>query len=201
MTRNRIDWPAAFERTPPHERMRTTKFSLSIAQAFDRLESQLEILGADDWEYGFDAEQRKRDQRPYANARPDDPGFVLRWAMDGEWFAVACDRYTDLRDNVRAVGLYVQEKRKMEGRPVETGESEFSNARLPAGDEEAIEAAVPPHEVLGVPRDAPEDVIRDAFRERVKQTHPDQNEDGDIEEFHRVKKAYETLVDGEAPTV
>lgn len=48
--------------------------------------------------------------------------------MDGEQYAGACDRFSRLRDNVRTVGLYVRKKRKMEQRPVVTGESELANA-------------------------------------------------------------------------
>jgi hypothetical protein len=45
---------------------------------------------------------------------------------DGEQFAVACDRYDDVRDNIRTIGLYVEGKRKMSNRPVNTGQDEFA---------------------------------------------------------------------------
>lgn len=189
-----IDWPAGFEQTPESERSRNNKYSTSLSKAFDDLETELERLGVDEFRYSFDARQRKTDQRPYARANPDDPGFVLRWTMDGEQYAVACDRYTRLRDNVRTIGLYLKEKRKMEQRPVETGQSEFANARLPPGDEDAdiVAGQRPAHEVLGVDADADRDEIVNAYREQVAKTHPDNG--GDPEEFKRVVRAKETLL-------
>lgn len=169
---DRLDWPPQFERTPERERSPNNSYDVSLSRAFSDLEAELKRLGVDDHRYSFDARQRKRDQRPYSRANPDDPAFVLRWTMDGEQFAVACDRYTRLRDNVRTVGHYLREKRKMENRPVTTGESEFSNLRLPAGptDDFGPTAA---HQTLGVGPDADESEIRAAFREKVKKHHPD----------------------------
>jgi curved DNA-binding protein CbpA len=54
-----------------------------------------------------------------------------------------------------------------------------------------------PFEVLGVPPDADEERIRQAFRQRVKETHPDQG--GSAAAFQRVKDAYEELEEGYDP--
>ncbi|WP_435147676.1 J domain-containing protein [Halobaculum sp. P14] len=187
-----VDWPAQFGRTPADERSANRSFEVSLSDAFEDLEGELDRLGVDDFRYSFDADARQRDGRPYARARPDDPSFVLRWSMGGAQYAVACDRYSRLRDNVRTVGLYVREKRKMESRPVATGESEFANARLPSGDD-VVEADPAPHTVLGVASDASEARIRDAYREKVKEVHPDNG--GDPQAFHRVQRAKEVLLD------
>jgi len=197
-TDSRIDWPTGWTRTPPGDRQRDSKYSTSLSKAFRDLETELDRIGVDSYRYSFDAQQRKTDQRPYTRANPDDPGFVLRWKMDGAEYAVACDHYTSLRGNVRTIGLYLQEKRRMENRPVETGESEFANARLPPADEDtdAVVAGEPPaHTILGVDRDASPEKIRAAYRERVKETHPDQG--GDEAEYQRVQEAREELLDGE----
>ncbi|WP_460918232.1 DnaJ domain-containing protein [Salinarchaeum chitinilyticum] len=45
--------------------------------------------------------------------------------------------------------------------------------------------------VLGVRSDADADAVRDAYREKVKETHPDRG--GSTESFKRVNEAYETL--------
>lgn len=197
-TMSRIDWPAGFDRHDESERTRNNSFEVSLSKAFDDLEAELDRLGVDEYRYEFDADQRKTDNRPYARASPDDPSFVLRWTMDGEQYAVACDRYSRLRDNVRTVGHYIREKRKMESRPVATGESEFANARLPPGDDERdkIVARPPdedPHEVLGVAPDAPEGVIKAAARELKKENHPDNG--GSTAEFQRVVEAEEELLE------
>lgn len=194
-----LDWPLGFERTPAPERVRNNRFEKSLRQAIDELGQELERVGADDWRLSTSADHQKRNPNiPYANASPDDPGAVVRWTMDGDQYAVACDAYSRLRDNVRTLGLYVREKRKMEQRPVETGEAEFANARLPPADESDVvvvgAAGQPPHEVLGVAPDAPEGVVKAAAREMKKQNHPDQG--GDVESFQNVVRAEEAMLDG-----
>jgi len=200
-TNGEIDWPPQFDRTPASERKRTSKFSVSFSQALDDIKQELlDRVGADDWRVSTAAPHRKTDGRPYADAQPDDPAVVVRWSKDGEQFAVACDRYKDWRDNARAIGLYIREKRKMSDRPVTTGQSEFATARLPSGNENAIVTAAPdgtreePHEVLGVAPDAPDSVVKAAARQLRKEHHPDQG--GNVEQFKRVNEAEEAMLDG-----
>lgn len=54
-----------------------------------------------------------------------------------------------------------------------------------------------PYEVLGVDPDADEAELLEAYRQRVKETHPDQG--GSVEQFQAVKGAYEQLRSGEVP--
>jgi len=53
-----------------------------------------------------------------------------------------------------------------------------------------------PYDVLGIDPDADEQDLVDAYRERVKEAHPDHG--GSREEFQAVKNAYEKIRDGEA---
>jgi hypothetical protein len=195
-TAGEIDWPHQFERTEPTRRKKTTKFSVTLNQALQEIETELlDRVGADDWRVSTAAPNRKRDGLPYADADPQDPGVVIRWSLDGEQFAVACDHYSDLRDNTRAIGLYIGEKRKMSDRPVTTGQSEFATARLPSGNEEEIVAAEPPpHEVLDVAPEAPASVVKAAAREKIKETHPDQG--GSADALQRVRRARDKLLNG-----
>ena len=55
-----------------------------------------------------------------------------------------------------------------------------------------------PFEVLGVAEDADDAVVKRAYRERVKDTHPDQG--GSTEQFQRVRTAYEAINSGEYDT-
>jgi len=201
-TAGEVDWPEFADRTEPNERKRTSKYSVSKDVAIKRLRRELlERVDADDWRLSTASPHRKRDGLPYADSNPDDPAAVVRWSKDGEQFAVACDRYTDVRDNIRTLGLYIEEKRKMSNRPVKTGQDEFATARLPPGDdEEAIVAGgavdEPPHEILGVAPDAPEPVVHGAFRELVKTAHPDAG--GDSEYSTRdLKEARDALLEGQ----
>jgi molecular chaperone DnaJ len=54
------------------------------------------------------------------------------------------------------------------------------------------------YDVLGVSRDADEDEIKDAYREKATEYHPDVSDDPNAEEkFKKVKKAKEVLTDDE----
>ncbi|WP_267639795.1 ferredoxin Fer [Haloarchaeobius amylolyticus] len=52
-----------------------------------------------------------------------------------------------------------------------------------------------PFEILGVSQEADEDEVRQAYRQRAMETHPDQG--GSKREFQRVKDAYEAISSGE----
>jgi len=190
-----IDWPAFLDRTEPHRRERTSKFKVPISQAISDVEAELvDRLGVDDWRLSTAAPHRKKDGLPYADAKPDDPGAVVRWTNDTEQYAVACDHYTSMRANIRAIGLYVREKRKMSDRPIQTGQGEFATAQLPSGEEEDAIVATggkEPHELLGVAPDAEPAVVRGAFRELVKQAHGDVGgrDDLDVDELKRARDA------------
>ncbi|MBL0127589.1 MAG: J domain-containing protein [Flavobacteriales bacterium] len=55
------------------------------------------------------------------------------------------------------------------------------------------------YKVLGLPRDADARAIKKAYRERVKQWHPDHNASGNAPEiFHALHDAYLTLSDAES---
>lgn len=169
-----LDWPTGWERTPERERTKAQKFKASLGSTTKSLEGELDRMDVDEWRVSIGNQHTKSNGMPRHNANPDDPGFVLRWSKDSEQFAVACDSYSRLRDNVRAVYLWVHETRMRGQRPVKTGSAEFAAARLPSGDDDAVIAADPPaHEVLGVARDAPDTVVKGAARELTKAHHPD----------------------------
>ena len=60
-----------------------------------------------------------------------------------------------------------------------------------APDEPSLAEA---YRTLGVDPGADEEAVRAAYRDRAKSTHPD-TDSGDAEEFKRVTRAYERLVD------
>ncbi|WP_135828743.1 J domain-containing protein [Halorussus halobius] len=57
-----------------------------------------------------------------------------------------------------------------------------------ADDEDRVDPADAAFAILGVPRGATRSEVKRAYRERVKEVHPDHG--GDREEFQRVREAY-----------
>jgi len=118
-----------------------------------------------------------------------------------EGYAIACDRWETQLENSRCIALYARRKRLAERCGVTTADSEFETARLPPGDESGpdVIAVEPepdrdPHEVLGVAEDAPDVVVRGAFRELVKEAHADQG-GNDAYDVSELKQARNVLLD------
>lgn len=195
-----LDWPPHLDRTPERRRDSGQQFDTDLSDAFDHLEKQLRLLGVDDddhYRYGFDAQARKTDKRPYARASPDDPGFAVYWKLDGQEYVVACDQYARFAANVRAVGLWMEENRMTEQRPVATTQSQFA-AALPPGDANpaAVSATEPPHEVLEVAPDASDDAVEGAARRLKAKHHPDSGNRPDEQRFKQITAAEEAMLDG-----
>jgi len=191
-----LDWPEAFDRTDPSDREPYSGgFRVSRSVAFGNILDELQTWdGVTDVQLDSGAEHQKRNpNKPYANSSFDDPGVVVRFNKDGEDMAAACDRWDSPRDNAQDLYHYLNETRMQEQRGTVTGESEYNKLRLPSGDGDAVTADPPPYEVLGVVPDASDDEVREAFRELAKETHVDVGGDGD--EFKRVKRAKEEMLD------
>lgn len=191
-----LDWPTGWDRTPAHERERTSKFSASRGDTTEALATEMERMDVDRWraETGSGSSHTKSNGLPKYSANPDGPGFVLRWTKEGRDHAIACDHYASLDANLRCVYLWVKDTRITGERPVRTGSDQFAAAQLPAGDEDAITTRPPPHEVLGIGPDAPESVVQAAYREKVKEAHPDQG--GSQREMKLVQWAREQMLEG-----
>lgn len=183
-----LNWPGELgDRTPDGRRERTSKFSVG----WDRTQSQLRKLldGRMDVEmWGLDDDKSSR----------NDPGVVIRWTKDGTDFAIACDRYTAKRDNLRECYLWLKETQVRGDRPVVHGGSHFAAAALPPGNEADARVSPhrPPHEVLGVAPDADSDVVKAVARRLKAKHHPDSGEEPDDQLFKQVNKAAEAMLDG-----
>lgn len=197
-----VEWPPDWERTPASHRERTSKFSASRGDTTSELATEMGRIGADTWRAstGSGSSHTKSNGLPKYSANPDDPGFVLRWTQDGHDHAIACDHYSTLDANMRAVLLYVQDNRHADMRPVLTGQDQFAAARLPSGDGEkpiAVgegsgmtkqEAA----ELLGVRADADEDAIKGVAERKLRVDHPDHGGRGEV---RRIQKARDVLLE------
>lgn len=188
-----IDWPHNLDRTRPDDRVHESKFSVGLGRTTGQITTSLDRIGVDSWDASIANGHTKSSGLPLHNAAPDDPGFVLRWTIDGTPHAAACDRYTKLADNVRAVYLWLEETRKRNQRPVATAADTFAAAALPAGDDEVL--TEPPHDVLELQPTASDAVVREVARQKKAAAHPD----SDQETRHTIKQiaaAEEMMLDG-----
>lgn len=207
-----IDWPEGYDRTDPDDREPYPgNITLDHREAFESIDEELQRWGASLDRIGFAAPAYANDSRiPHKSADPDDPGVVVYFRRVDEHadqgYALACDRWDSLRDNARAIALYVRRKRLAERCEVATAESEFETAALPPGDESDegdviaagsgepdldIERAA---ELLGVEPDATDRLVKTAFQERVKAVHGDQG--GDLADATRLQEARDVLLEG-----
>lgn len=206
---HRIDWPEDYDRTDPDEREPYPgNISVGHREAFGSIDEELGRWGAGLDRIEFAAPAYANDSRiPHESADPDDPGVAVYFRRHDDHadrgYAIACDRWNSLRDNARAISLYVRRKRLAERCGVATAQAEFQTAALPSGDEDdgaiavgPAETSTAPHDVLDVAPDAPDDVVEAAARRKAANVHPDQP-DGDEGRFKEIQSAKEAMLDGE----
>ncbi|ELY99453.1 J domain-containing protein [Natrialba asiatica] len=189
-----LQWPDSFPRTSSADRTSYPGgFRVTRSEAFQNVLDELATWdGITDVRLESGAEhQTQNPNKPYANASVEDPGVVAYFTKDSEQMAAACDRWDNLRDNAQDLYHFLHETRMQEQRGTVTAESEYQKLRLPSADETEDETAQSPYEILGVTEDASSDKIREAYRERVKETHPDTG--GDEDEFKQVNVAYRAI--------
>jgi hypothetical protein len=107
-----LHWPLGEPRTTSRVH---GAFKLSFADARTELLNELRLLGARDVVISSNLPLR-RDGLPLANALPtaNDPGIAVYWIKDKVPLVMACDRYTSVAANLRAIGLTVEALRAIE---------------------------------------------------------------------------------------
>lgn len=185
-------WPSGWVRTPPGERRRHPSFSCTLGQARDDLAAELERLGATGAIFSSDLPLR-RDGVPYADSRPPaDPGVAVYFDLAGpsgksRAQVLACDRWTMLEHNLRAISLHVGALRGIERWGVGSVERAFTGyAALPEP-----KPSRPWREVLEVSRNlVPSlELVRERYRDLSKLRHPDAG--GSAEAFSELVRARE----------
>lgn len=178
-----LAWPAGWERTPPHERRRST-FSVPPGRARDELVAEVKRLGGRSMVISTNAALR-RDGLPYAGQKnPEDPGVAVYWLTRGnEWRVVACDRWRSVDENIRAVGLTLGALRGLErwGASGVLDRAFQGFKALPGGDTAAAPALRRPWPaVLGVEHlvgtlanDELLVIAETKFRKLAREMHPD----------------------------
>lgn len=177
-TRFPLAWPSHKGRKTPYQR-RSGNFKangsfISVAKAVMRVDAELTRLNATYPLISSNVEFRldglPRSDRP----APSDPGVCVYFMLKGKPYAMACDGYTNVAQNIAAIAAHLEASRAIERHGVATAAETLQafTALPPPAD---TKPKRPWWEVLGIQRDgATEEDIKAMFRSKARRAHPDQ---------------------------
>lgn len=189
-----LAWPLGWKRTPPAQRQPSSGFravrhedrivttdagaerrrvskevAVSVIVAVQRLERQLELLGATHPTLSTNMELRL-DGRPRSDSEPADPGAAIYFAFKGKATVLACDRYRRLGDNIAAMAAHIDALRRIDRYGVGSLEQALAGYKaLPA------DTAADWRQVFGFTAHerVTADQVKARFRDRARTAHPD----------------------------
>jgi len=195
-----LHWPRTKRRTPANERIWSSPFSVgetkeitekrwngtasvdvkvkktsskqvSIPAATDRLEKQLDMLGATVVVLSTNLELRLNGQPRASQNNPDDPGAAVWFNLKGKRMVFACDKWGRVADNIAALAAHIRATRSVENFGVGTLEQAFAGYRAL----EDFSEGIPWRRALGFKDD--EQITLDSatkkYREQMMRVHPD----------------------------
>lgn len=173
--RHPLFWPSGWPKTPGYARKNAqfgivqssgSKKRLNPGEAMDRLERELDALGAKDIVLSTNLELNLRGQPRGNQGEPSDPGAALFFVYKGKNVALACDRWDRVADNIAALAKHIEAMRGMDRWGVGTVEQLFTGyVALPAPEQW--------WNVLGCSRTADRSTVRAAFIKASAAAHPD----------------------------
>ncbi|HEU4731729.1 MAG TPA: J domain-containing protein [Kofleriaceae bacterium] len=183
-----LHWPAGQPRTSYRH---AAKFEVDFGRSRDELLSALNLLGTRNVILSTNVALRQ-DGLPYANMpEPKDPGVAVYFDRNVKqmWkpYVIACDTYSKVRWNVRAIWATVEALRSIKRHGASSMlEQAFTGfAALPPKLEDE-----PWWMVLGLPESASLDDIQRRYRDMASANHPDRG--GDPARMVAINKAYES---------
>lgn len=193
-----LDWPTGQPRTPPGK-MRKSKFrTLSFSAARDGLLNEVRRFGGSNVVLSTNMPLR-RDGMPYATGKPGpDQGVAIYFSRQPgrtvKHYAIACDVYRTVAENMRAITATLEAMRTIERHGssslLEQALSGFAELP-PASEPEPEPRSRAWWDVLGFTRrPADPDVVRRRWHELAAKHHPDRP-DGSREAFELFRRAWE----------
>lgn len=179
-----LTWPPMFPRAKSREK---GAFKTTLPNAMKNVDDSLR-------RFATDSGKRLSDIVISSNVslgvnRPSDPGVAVWFTWDGMGVCIAVDRYQAIEANLQAIH-HIIEARRVELRH---GTLALVRATLQGFLALPAPAGASWREVLGVGTLASATEIRDAFRAKRSETHPDK-QGGDATRFDAVQKAYDQAV-------
>jgi hypothetical protein len=167
-----LAWPVGWPTTPGYDR-KSGGFQVTYEEAASQLADELDRLGVTDGFISTDQPVRISGT-PDRTRQPGTPGVAVYFERHGKSLCIPCDKFSSVRDNIRAVGLTLESIRRMErygtSQTVEAAMSGFTAIPATAGPSVGPRAW---HDVLGVAPDSPASVIRAAYKAKALDAHPD----------------------------
>ncbi len=160
-----LHWPE----NRPRGKVYSARFDVSFAGARDGLVDEVKRLGGINMVISTNIELR-RDGLPYANQpEPQDKGVAVYFIYKGKSMCFACDRWDKVKDNMRAIAKTIDALRGIE----RWGSGEMVNQAFTGFL--AIEAPRKRKwfEIIGCKESAFATEIKDCYRNKAKQLHPD----------------------------
>lgn len=147
---------------------------LDLIECFRKWNNDLSLWGAKAMNVDIEVNTRQYDKEfpSYNQENVVLRRVTVRWIhpKDGER-VVSCDRFTRVRDNIRAIYLTLESMRMGEKR---VGSDVYRGiARQVVGLIEGPKGSRDPYEVLGLRADASDALVDLAYRELSKTCHPD----------------------------
>ena len=177
-----LAWPAGWTRTKSKQR---GSFQVTFARARDELMSEISRMGGRLPVLSSNLLLR-RDGLPYAQqGRVDDPGIAVYFEYKGKPMCFACDRYTNIEANTRAIQLSISAIRGLErwgaSGMMERAFTGFVALEAPKGDWRDVLDPLDPE---------------GSYRQLRSQHHPDKG--GAHGEFDKVQRAFAQYKGGQS---
>lgn len=167
-----LTWPAGKPRTPSQRRA-SGRFTsagspLSMVYAVGRVEREIARLGGIYPLISSDVVLRLDGKPRSGQPQPTDPGVCVYFQMGGKPYAMACDAYTKVEQNVAAIAAHIEATRAITRHGVASAAEALSAFQ-------ALPAPGGPHwtVTLGLSRASTSDEIKAAHRRLMLESHPD----------------------------
>lgn len=181
-------WPDGQPRT---RYRKDAAFTVDFARSRDELFHELALLRVRNVILSSNVALRQ-DGIPYAGMpEPKDPGVAVYFDRQIgnalKPFVIACDTYSKVRWNLRAIGATVEALRSIQ-RHGATSMMEQAFTGFAALPPKRVDTP-PWWETLGVPADADRETVRRRYRELASENHPDRG--GDAARMAAINVAYQ----------
>lgn len=200
ITKYPLHWPDNVPRTAPHRRSRPNFGESTIDRSTDMVLQEINRLNKRRWDYNDESvivssnQKLRRDGLPASNGPMLSDGgvavyFKLQFFRNGKRFerpcVLTCDKWIKLQDNLKAIAKDIEAQRARERWGCTTVEQAFQGY-----------LAIPEKtgggswwEILGIPSNANAVQIKDAYRKKAAECHPDTG--GSTDAFLKIGEAYD----------